>query len=474
VKLAAALLALAALAYGLAFACRPLPRGCNRRSPAYTLADGQVSFLKDLTYIAQDGRRVSEQQIFDQAFRMIDQAQSYILIDCFLFNPFLGSQEQAHRRLCRELTDHLLAKKRSKPAVVIDFITDPVNLAYGGSDLAELDELRSAGVNVIVTDLVKLRDSNLIYSPLWRVLFAWMGHSRSLGYLPHPFSPAMPPVNLRSYLAAANFKANHRKTLIADSPSGWQSLVSSANPQDASSAHSNVALLIKGAFAREIYQSEAVVARLSHAELQPVEFAVEPPAKDAALTARLLTESAIEAELNGRISQLGRGDKLMVAMFYLSRRPVIAAIQSASARGVAIRIILDPSNDAFGRSKYGIPNQVSAHELRSCAAIRWYRVSGEQFHTKLVLIERQNGESALLLGSANLTRRNLGGYNLETDVALSGASAAPIFGDVRSYFERLWNNQGGNFTFKREELGEPVFFKRAVSRFFEVSGASTF
>ena len=51
-------------------------------------------------------------------------------------------------------------------------------------------------------------------------------------------------MSLRSYLEMLNFKANHRKVFVADSADGPVTIVSSANPHDASSAHSNVALLI--------------------------------------------------------------------------------------------------------------------------------------------------------------------------------------------------------------------------------------
>ena len=66
------------------------------------------------------------------------------------------------------------------------------------------------GVNVIVTDLVKLRDSNPIYSAVWRSFIRWFGNSAEGGWLPHPFSDAEEQVTARSYLTMVNFKANHR------------------------------------------------------------------------------------------------------------------------------------------------------------------------------------------------------------------------------------------------------------------------
>ena len=60
-----------------------------------------------------------------------------------------------------------------------------------------------------------------------------------------------------------NFKANHRKTVVVDTDVGWKSLVTSANPHDGSSRHSNVALVVNGATAADVLQTEAAVAQMS-------------------------------------------------------------------------------------------------------------------------------------------------------------------------------------------------------------------
>lgn len=60
-----------------------------------------------------------------------------------------------------------------------------------------------------------------------------------------------------------NFKANHRKTVVVDIDAGWKSLVTSANPHDGSSRHSNVALVVNGATAADVLQTEAAVAQMS-------------------------------------------------------------------------------------------------------------------------------------------------------------------------------------------------------------------
>ena len=152
------------------------------------------------------------------------------------------------------------------PSLSVLLLTDPINDVYGGAPSPALAELRKAGIEVVVTDLERLRDSNPLYSSLWRMLAAVVGQPPSGGgTMPIPFEPATAPsITLRSWLALLNFKANHRKLIVADREDGTLvALVTSANPHDASSAHSNVALRFTGALAGDIVASEMAVARFS-------------------------------------------------------------------------------------------------------------------------------------------------------------------------------------------------------------------
>jgi len=73
--------------------------------------------------------------------------------------------------------------------------------------------------------------------------------------------------------------------------------------------------------------------------------------------------------------------------------------------------------------------------------VRWYRTHGEQFHTKLALIT--HGDRLIAsLGSANLTRRNIGDYNLEANVALEMNAKSTLALQMLGFFERIWTNQG--------------------------------
>ena len=76
-----------------------------------------------------------------------------------------------------------------------------------------------------------------------------------------------------------------------------------------------------------------------------------------------ITESAIRDHLLAAIDATRSGDSVRIATFYLSERRVVAALLEAAARGVTVRLILDPNRDAFGMQKDGVPNRPVANEL---------------------------------------------------------------------------------------------------------------
>ena len=106
--------------------------------------------------------------------------------------------------------------KRRKPSLSVLLITDPINDVYGGAPLELLDELRTRGIDVVVTDLERLRDSNPVYSSLWRMFLQWWGNFVRGGAMTNPFTSERREITLRSWLALLNFKANHRKLIVAD------------------------------------------------------------------------------------------------------------------------------------------------------------------------------------------------------------------------------------------------------------------
>jgi len=273
---------------------KPLPDGLSYKGQAIPVDDGQLDFLYDLTYLDENGELVHDQEIFDEIISSIEDAQSYILLDMFLFNSWLGKADSSFRSIAQDVTAALIEKKEKSPRIKIEVITDPINTVYGGDQSLVIMAMREAGIHVYVTDLKPLRDSNPIYSSFWRMLLQWFGNDTWPQWVRHPFSETENKISLRSYLTLLNFKANHRKTFLADSGETFVSIVSSANPHDSSSAHSNVAIKITGgSFAQELWESERAVVKMSNSDLYNF------PQKDsskriATTTVQLLTEGKIK------------------------------------------------------------------------------------------------------------------------------------------------------------------------------------
>jgi len=166
-----------------------------------------------------------------------------------------------------------------------------------------------------------------------------------------------------------------------------------------------------------------------------------------------------------------------VAMFYLAHRELIEALIRAHQRGVQLRILLDPNEDAFGRKKNGVPNRQVASELHAAGIpLRWCNTSGEQCHFKYMLHRGGDDQPVwLMLGSANFTRRNLDNYNLETQVALQTDSEHPAAQRALAFFDQQWNNTGEQFhSLPYEAYADESALNYWLYRMMEASGLSTF
>ena len=459
---------------------KKLPGNIDFRGEERDIFVENIEFLYDLTYKNRNGKIISEQTVFDEVFSLIEAAKTYILIDAFLFNSYTREPDKIYRHLAPELTERLVKKKEANPDIEIDFITDPINTVYGGAINKEIEELKGVGVNVIMTDLKALPDSNPIYSAFWRTFIQWFGNSGSYGLIPHPFTGGEPKVTLRSYFDMLNFKANHRKIFMADQEENTAVIITSGNPHDGSSAHSNVALKITGKFWQDVYDAEAAVAKLSGRELQGPPPGLDETTRFEAEHAKIvvLTENQIKKELLARITETTANDAIHMAIFYLADRQIIKELVKASERGVHITVILDPNKDAFGFEKAGIPNRPVAEELlkRSSGKIevRWYDTHGEQFHAKLAII-KHGEEASLVLGSANFTRRNLNNYNLEANVSVTAEEGAFFIKAAEDYFDKIWDNRDGKFyTVSYEVYKDESVLKKIVDLIQEYAGLSSF
>jgi len=455
---------------------KPLPPGTHVVSSVCTVDAGDVALAVDLTAADAYGRAIISQGVFDEVLRLVRSARHVVVLDYELLGTGEGAAPQ--RRLAAELTDALLAQRHEHPQLRVLLITDPVNERYGTAPAAELQLLRAGGVEVVLTNLDALRDPNFLYSSAWRLTLHWW-HG--------------PPGAAGALARELNFKGNHRKVIVADDgANGLTALVGSANPFDAQSAWSNVAVRFSGGAVRTLLASELAIARFSgwRGEAQSLLPAPNAPTAcdalaPAALTpasarVQLLTEGAIRRELLEQLGAAVQGDSVAIAMFKLADRGVIEALLGATRRGVRVRLILDPSEDATTLTPTGLPNQPLASELvaRSNGAVkvRWYRTHGERFHNALVLV--YSGERLwLMAGSANFTRRSLDDYNLDADVAMTLSVDAPLAQQARDYFDTLWSNQaarGIEYTADFAVFANPSQADYWLCRLLEGAGAAPF
>ncbi|MGE5474163.1 MAG: phospholipase D family protein [Ignavibacteriales bacterium] len=454
--------------YGL---YKPLPKGISYEGKIHKIQN--IKFLHDLTYI-KDGKLLHEQEIFNTAYRIIEQADKFIIIDMFLFNSDYDKKDISdYPKLPLELTQKLIEKKKSKPDIKIFFITDKINTGYGSYQSKYLEELKRNNIEVVITDLSAIRDSNPIYSGFWRGIFQWF-NIPGKGWLPNPFASEAPKFKLYSYLDLLNFKANHRKIVCSEN----EALISSGNPHEPSGFHSNIAFAVKGEIINDIVESEKAVVSFSGKNMEVDRIKSEYQENDKNIEGMLVTEGKIKDQLLNEIRNSTSDDSILIGVFYLGDRDIVRELISAAVkRGTQIKIILDKNLDAFGRKKIGIPNTEVANELLSKSnnkiQIRWYNTHGEQYHSKMAIFARKT-KTVVIGGSANFTRRNLCDYNLETDLKITTPADSDFSKDALSYFDRMWNNKNGSYTIRYDEYKNSSTFKTILYRIQEGAGLSSF
>jgi hypothetical protein len=163
-------------AMGIWHNVKPLPRGVDVSGRITTTAASNVVLLRDITTADGFGQPVIRQQIFDEIFALIGTARDFLVVDFFLFNDqggALSPNNTPFRPLSSELANAIIARKQAVPGLRVLLITDPINNVYGSEPSTLLASLRQAGVDVVLTDLDRLRDSNPIYSSIWRTTIDW-------------------------------------------------------------------------------------------------------------------------------------------------------------------------------------------------------------------------------------------------------------------------------------------------------------
>ncbi|HXA35665.1 MAG TPA: phospholipase D-like domain-containing protein [Steroidobacteraceae bacterium] len=424
VKMILLVLLLAWLSLAFWNSAKPLPAGTHVVSQVSRLSEADVDFL----YVSTRREYASAQDT-----SAIDHAEHLIVLDRSPVTP--------------ELARHLLARKRLRPNLKMVLVTDPGNEVFGGTPSQTLISLERAGVIVARVRLDSLRDSNPLYSGLWRLAFSWWSN---------PFDETPGQVSLPAWSRMQNSKSDRRQLVVADDGSGgWTAIIA---PADAAAS-----LVLRGSLAQAMIADELQVAAWSTDDDRLPRGPPSDAGRVGSIDARFLTEGAIEGALLDAMAAAGSGDQISVAVEKLSDRRLITAALSAAARGARLQVLL---------ARFTMPNQTVAGELLRDGGghieLRWYPDERGASHPTLLMM-RHREDVWVNLGTANFTRRDLGDLNLAASVELRMPARAAPARAIADYFAGIWSGASADAGFVDESAA--AYWRY---RFAEATGLSSF
>ena len=482
------------------------PLGINYESPIRETENAEFHY--DLTYLDKDGNIQYDRNLWDATFKVVDNAKDYLIIEMFLFNDLYNKDKEHFPEFAKEYTERLVKKQQENPNLKVYILADENNNFYGAFEHPFITSMKNAGINVIIVDIFKLKDTFPWYSPIWRTFIKPMGNPQNKGWITNFYGDMWPKLTIRNLLRALNVKADHKKVFLNEK----EVVVSSANIHDPSYFHENIAIYTDGPIVKDVLHDLQLVGKFSDSEINVDDSNKETKSKiemDLADKTKIrkdtmnignledknndminleenisdskknekdekeslslnsgkneitdtegktykiqyLTEGAIGKYLDADIDSLKSGDELLMGMYFLADRGIIDRLIKAANRGVKIRIIFDRSRDAFGMSTNGLPNKPVSKKLKKKTKgkieIKWYFTNNEQYHTKITLMKKTDGSVIINAGSANLIKKNIRGYIMDSNFRILTTQDSKISKDVYTYFDRLWENKDGLFT----------------------------
>jgi phosphatidylserine/phosphatidylglycerophosphate/cardiolipin synthase-like enzyme len=364
---------------------KPLPAGTHVDSLAARLPEADVALI---------GQR--SDAVADAEIHLIETAGEFVVVD--------------QSPLPRTLAQALLLRKHAQPRLHALVITDARAEAFGGAPLKDLAALETAGITVVRVDLERLRDANPLYSGPWRLLVnSWSSAADEGNSLD----------DWRVRARHLNYKADERDVLIADDGAGGTLAIVGA-------IDSVPALEVRGAPARAMLDSELKVASWSDSGGALPALPGVPAPQPGTLDVRYLSEGAIGGALMDLLARARRGAQVDLAARLLSERRLIEALKAAAARGVSVRVLLDALD----------PNPLVAGELaESGVQLKWRLVTSTR--TQLTVV-RYPTDTAVLVSSADLSRRGLLDFNLESAVEIMGPQRSQTARAAADCFEAAW------------------------------------
>ena len=438
------------------------PLGVNYESPLRESEN--VDFHYDLTYLDKDGNIKYDRNLWDATYKVIDNAKDYLIIEMFLFNDLYNKDKENFPEFARKYTERLIKKQKENPDLKVYVLLDENNNFYGAFEHPFITMMKESGINIVEVGIMKLKDTFPWYSPIWRTLIEPMGNPKGKGWIGNFYGPMWPKLTVRNLLRALNVKADHKKVFLNEN----EVVVSGANIHDPSYFHENVAIYADGEITQDVLDNLKKVADFSDSEIDienninkkmnnsytnkenMMETEEVKKKTNKSYQLQYISESKIGEYLDRDIDELNSGDELIMGMYFLADRGIIDRLIKAANRGVRIRLILDRSRDAFGMSTNGLPNKPVSKKLRKHTdgkiEIKWYFTNNEQYHTKITLMKKTDGNVIIHTGSANLIKKNIRGYIMDSNFRILTTEDSQLTKDIYSYFNRLWGNKDGIFT----------------------------
>ena len=482
------------------------PLGINYESPIRETENAE--FYYDLTYLDKDGNIQYDRNLWDATLKVVDNAKDYLIIEMFLFNDLYNKDKEHFPEFAKKYTERLVKKQEENPNLKVYILADENNNFYGAFEHPFIASMKNAGINVIIVDIFKLKDTFPWYSPIWRTFIKPMGNPQNKGWITNFYGDMWPKLTIRNLLRALNVKADHKKVFLNEK----EVVVSSANIHDPSYFHENIAIYTDGPIVKDVLHDLQLIAKFSDSEINvdgsnketksKIEMDLPDKTKIRKDTMNIgdledkkndmihleenindsqkneksekeslslnsgkneitdtegktykiqyLSEGAIGKYLDADIDSLKSGDELLMGMYFLADKGIIDRLIKAANRGVKIRMIFDRSRDAFGMSTNGLPNKPVSKKLKKKTKgkieIKWYFTNNEQYHTKITLMKKTDGSVIINAGSANLIKKNIRGYIMDSNFRILTTQDSKISKDVYTYFDRLWENKDGLFT----------------------------
>jgi hypothetical protein len=471
-----------------------LPPGLHIAGAWAPMPAQSARFLRDLSAADANGAPLIDQQINAELLGMIARAHQLVLLDTGLFGDLPAAGPGASRLrtalpIASGIVDTLSRAKAQHPDLAILLLTDPSTLQMDGAQHL-LERLATAGVEVIAVDVAHLRPPDAAFTSFWDLCCRWWSRALTAAAWPTPLEVGPPEVSMQLWGELRNYQRSHRQLLLADDGAGGIEALLFSHPLHAEAGiESATALKLSGSALEPLIESEFTLAQFSGwsdgGEMQArAQRLLEQQRRRALIDhadstrARVVTEAAIASTLVERIDAARKGDHIAIAALYLAQRELVRALIDAARRGVDVRLLLDPGKDGFGYHHSGIPNRQVASELISASdgaiRVRWYRTHGEQFSAGVVLILNAD-KCWLMVGTADLSRRDLGDFNLAAAAVVELPQAAAAAGSAVGWFDALWYNRasiGTEYTTDADVYADASQLSYWQYRLFEATGTS--